>query len=1491
MAQKRKITANIPEDWEKKGTKIPEGKRKWEAAERPPADWFNYFFYQVIESLKDLDENAIANVNNIPEIIVNGIGARPNPDQNKKNRIFIATDNKEIFIDTGTKWQQVGADDLTAQEILSLLKSVDGAGSGLDADKLDGKDASAFAVKNHRHDNSTLSNIDWSKVINKNQGKIDWNSAKNDGFYNGHFERNIPSFFSNKAEQVGLFIGHDGNDGAQLTASLNNQELGFRRLIKNNWGTWHRLWHSGNDGAGSGLDADKLDGKNASDFAAKNHNHDSRYYTKNNVDQKFGKINNLSGDIDKTQQEMAKLNHLQEEARAEIVREMAHSGVLDYNSISDNGNSKRVGDIQVISKRQFDSRHTNRVFLGKSRVLINGYMLNISHNSSYNIIDLPEPPIEGERDDLVFLEAWQEELPLGASSKREWKWRIRTVAGVDFEKYPEGFRIRNQHWNIEEQITAQGGNTAPIKVGAVAGIILTDARDKKINDAGLYVAGHGDQKSKDLLKTANGYVYAIPLFRVKRRNSMGYSETNPNGAREYLALEAGGFSINEYTMQFKEWQSAEIIKDWQNHIGDYFTDTNSSGFTHAKVISVNVNNKTVTFDKPFITGSSGGRKFYIDSDRPDGLYANIIDKRDIIDLRHYVSLNDFNYQQLLEENFDKLLRGELQTKEKEQMVKTYHGIRKTPIDSNTVFYASFDGSVKAEVGGEPIETNIVNPSYKPTWQGKGILTSSLNQKIVYNISGLNDNDKITIDFTIQDFYVSGYPEFLRFLDNQGNDIFYLWASNQTKTIKFNTSSGNILLKNIDKYYGDDCYFRFIIDKSNNNVQLYLNGILKSNITMNNSSSVGDLSNIVKIAINNNNSSDSFGKWWSDLSISNINRGNTFATLPPDFISGHARIAPALSNQRRNLSDAEIIQPTTAFAYGENKGNSRGVTVKQRTANRWSRGDKIIVTGRAGETISSHSAPKVRFKDNNTIKNVAGTWSGLGTTTAIFTLSSTPGMTNQKLEINYDLECPRGNGGLPEVYTKTLAGEYQGKTLKRGTIAVVDDFRGKIKGSTVENPNKAYDTWQTNNESKSLLNPINLNPNREIATSNYRHLENLNDTLVSCIAKNKDSIPQQLFSFNLIRIIEDKFGEIPALDKAQWLKDNIETIIFNWWGYGERTDKSNNVIDNHIMINVWWNDTNNWKYSEYADHHFKNYVSRIKFKDVNILQPYVNDNGHVYFIVYNNPVSVEGGKSIVHTDYVNIEIQLKGEAGYDMLVPANPRRDEEQNSNVLLVRKETKEIYDKFGFGSRDEDSRIITWGDYVPKQSYKEISPSERLNILNGLKGFSTSLGTGGMEFYKDYPKLLFGVNNRPRSYNLYYIRDVNLNLDLSNYKGDSIIQVNDEKVSKYSYWIPLYTVFSKNLKIDVNSYRGRLPYYTNVVSGMKNVHIGYDKVISTNANYKLNTDDSMVTGIYGLIELCGELYLYMYMDNSCRLRIPIKKWTGKIFKLQGRPLIKGGNN
>jgi len=62
--------------------------------------------------------------------------------------------------------------------------------------------------------------------------------------------------------------GGSGNYGLQMSGGDNDNQLFFiRRVTNGSFGSWFEMWHSGNDGSGSGLDADKLDGLQASSFA------------------------------------------------------------------------------------------------------------------------------------------------------------------------------------------------------------------------------------------------------------------------------------------------------------------------------------------------------------------------------------------------------------------------------------------------------------------------------------------------------------------------------------------------------------------------------------------------------------------------------------------------------------------------------------------------------------------------------------------------------------------------------------------------------------------------------------------------------------------------------------------------------------------------------------------------------------------------------------------------------------------------------------------------------------------------------------------------------------------------------------------------------------------------------------------------------------------------------------------------------------------------
>lgn len=227
-----------------------------------------------------------------------------------------------------------------------------------------------------------------------------------------------------------------------------------------------------------------------------------------------------------------------------------------------------------------------------------------SADPSKLVITLPNPPGTGSREDLVMLEIWYMQLeplldqgkpsastiyPFGntqsgmtpladeiyfpaigtsTTARVQLQYRIRTVQGVNFSSHPEG---------VDDNMTvfAQGSMASTTAYTFSA----------HSSDAGVFVAGDGSSSAKNTLGTVDGHVYAVPLFRVHRRNAGPFSLLNLNGA--------------------------------------------------GRVIADGV------------------------SDRPDGLYSNKIEPRDVQDLRHFVFKN--NLDEHLESNFTALLEGTLNT--------------------------------------------------------------------------------------------------------------------------------------------------------------------------------------------------------------------------------------------------------------------------------------------------------------------------------------------------------------------------------------------------------------------------------------------------------------------------------------------------------------------------------------------------------------------------------------------------------------------------------------------------------------------------------------------------------------------------------------------------------------------------------------------------------------------------------------------------------------
>ena len=144
----------------------------------------------------------------------------------------------------------------------------DGSGSGLDADLLDGQHGSYYARKTYWPDATTrlgatthsLTNLNTTALWSQPAGYQTMVRASNsNGLPSGHGQ----SYFG---YQITSRRDTGGGYSALLTAYDNSNMWFTYQSASTGYPTWRKLWHDGNDGTGSGLDADTVDGVQASSF-------------------------------------------------------------------------------------------------------------------------------------------------------------------------------------------------------------------------------------------------------------------------------------------------------------------------------------------------------------------------------------------------------------------------------------------------------------------------------------------------------------------------------------------------------------------------------------------------------------------------------------------------------------------------------------------------------------------------------------------------------------------------------------------------------------------------------------------------------------------------------------------------------------------------------------------------------------------------------------------------------------------------------------------------------------------------------------------------------------------------------------------------------------------------------------------------------------------------------------------------------------------------
>ena len=145
----------------------------------------------------------------------------------------------------------------------------DGSGSGLDADKLDGYHAGEFVKKSG--DTATGPIYFQGGLSAEAQSKDNITTRTPSGFWQTNSATTGEGWPQTTNTWYHLLSSTHSNTGNYYAMQFagnffNSNDIYYRSTNGSGTTPWNKMWHSGNDGSGSGLDADLLDGKHWSDI-------------------------------------------------------------------------------------------------------------------------------------------------------------------------------------------------------------------------------------------------------------------------------------------------------------------------------------------------------------------------------------------------------------------------------------------------------------------------------------------------------------------------------------------------------------------------------------------------------------------------------------------------------------------------------------------------------------------------------------------------------------------------------------------------------------------------------------------------------------------------------------------------------------------------------------------------------------------------------------------------------------------------------------------------------------------------------------------------------------------------------------------------------------------------------------------------------------------------------------------------------------------------
>jgi hypothetical protein len=364
---------------------------------------------------------------------------------------------------------------------------------------------------------------------------------------------------------------------------------------------------------------------------------------------------------------------------------------------------------------------------------VNGWVFPVAgtrevSGSIQNRIALNPPPSTDSRTDFVFLEVWRTliapnpSLVNKPSASTLWKYGNTEFGGVnitdDLEDPSIGFETTERvqlQYRIRVVGSGDGLGTSidlsnypdglddpqvrALGTAAVPTAFTFDNMRQELGDPSLWRAGDGNYLNG--LGAMDGYVYAIPIAGVFRRNASPFvavanaGNPNQNGASERTPSSRllpdprdGARALDQATL------TADITSIQTGAIG--LTDLVGSALSDTELFPIGVTTRflvlgtgidreiiaftgtngvnTITVPTPGVGVISGrgrngtmarphlaGTPVVLYDTRPDGIYADEIALDDLVDLRRAVNFGDWDYTRILQHAVSSIAQGTLKT--------------------------------------------------------------------------------------------------------------------------------------------------------------------------------------------------------------------------------------------------------------------------------------------------------------------------------------------------------------------------------------------------------------------------------------------------------------------------------------------------------------------------------------------------------------------------------------------------------------------------------------------------------------------------------------------------------------------------------------------------------------------------------------------------------------------------------------------------------------